>query len=193
MRNRFDIESLSKRLNASGPVVEIAKPGEPVAAVAIIIDMNRTNGAVLLIKRQVRAGDPWSGQIAFPGGHRRQSDLTLLETAIRETEEEVGIELRRHTVLGALRTMYSLSRKIPVAPFVFQLKIEAAVWPSHEVAESFWVRLSDLSRIASTRSEVFAQNSRLLVDSYVYDGHVIWGLTFRIVNTLLDRPQVDMV
>jgi len=82
---------------------------------------------------------------------------------------------------------YSLSRKIPVAPFVFQLMTEAEVRPSHEVAESFWVPLNEFSSIQSTRSKVRVETGTLDVDSYVYDGHVIWGLTYRIINALLNR------
>jgi len=115
-----------------------------------------------------------------------------LETAVREASEEVGIDLARHEMLGALQNEYSQTRRILVAPFVFQLKTDVTLRLNQEVAESFWVSLAELSRMVSTKSEVFAQNSRLLVDSYVHDGHVIWGLTFRIINTLLDRSQVNM-
>jgi 8-oxo-dGTP pyrophosphatase MutT (NUDIX family) len=187
------LELLKQRIRpaSSAPVSE--NRGQPEAAVAIIIDPKNQGGSLLLIRRRERQDDPWSGQVAFPGGHKSLQDRDFLETAVREVSEEVGIDLAEHEMLGVLPHAYSRTRRILVTPFVFQLKSDVTIRLNQEVAESFWVPLGDLSRIASTKSEVFAQKNRLLVDSYVYDGHVIWGLTFRIINTLLDRPQVDMI
>jgi 8-oxo-dGTP pyrophosphatase MutT (NUDIX family) len=183
---RFDIESLKQRLNPTSSI-EGFKSNVPVAAVAIIIDVHRDTDSILLIKRQERVGDPWSGQIAFPGGHRSPSDGTLLDTAIRETSEEVGIELHRHVALGALPLVYSQTRRVPVTPFVFQLNSDVAVRMNDEVAETFWASLQELSTIRSTRSEVRVEAVTLDVDSYLLDGRVIWGLTFRIIRSLLNR------
>ncbi len=187
MISRFGIESLKQRLNPTGSVQGSDKSSEPVAAVAIIIDIHRDSDSILLMRRQERVGDPWSGQIAFPGGHKSPSDRTLLETAIREASEEVGIELRRHVALGVLPLMYSQTRRVLVAPFVFQLNSDVAVRLNDEVAESFWASLEELSKIRSTRSEVHVEAGTLDVDSYVLDGRVIWGLTFRIIRSLLNR------
>jgi hypothetical protein len=74
-----------------------------------------------------------------------------------------------------------------VAPFVFQLNSDVAVRMNDEVAETFWVPLQELSTIRSTRSEVRVEAGTLDVDSYLLDGRVIWGLTFRIIRSLLNR------
>jgi len=183
---RFDIESLKRRLNPTSSI-EGSKSNLPDAAVAIIISIRRDSDSVLLIRRRDRLGDPWSGQIAFPGGHRSLNDPTLLDTAVREASEEVGIELSRHTALGVLLPMYSQTRRILVAPFVFQLISDVAVRMNDEVAETFWASLQELSTIRSTRSEVHVETGTLDADSYVLDGRVIWGLTFRIIRNLLNR------
>jgi 8-oxo-dGTP pyrophosphatase MutT (NUDIX family) len=187
----FDIESLSPRLQRESYVAESERQNEPVAAVAIIVDPNREGGSILLIRREERQGDPWSGQIAFPGGHRSPSDQTLLQTAVRETMEEVGIHLSEHTLLGALPALYSRTRRVLVAPFVFQLNNDAKVQLNQEVAESFWAPLNELSNIPTTASHVQVGQGELQEDSYVYDGRVIWGLTFRIINVLLDRSKLN--
>ena len=186
MITRFDIESLKQRLNSTSSI-EGSESNVPVAAVAIIIDIHRDSDSILLMRRQERVGDPWSGQIAFPGGHKSPSDGTLLDTAIREASEEVGIELRRHVALGVLPLAYSQTRRVLVAPFVFQLNGDVAVRMNDEVAETFWVPLQELSTIMPTRSEVHVEAGTLDVDSYVLDGRVIWGLTFRIIRSLLNR------
>ena len=179
----FDLNSLKLRLTPQLP-----SSNSSDAAIAIIINAEPT-ASVLLIKRVEREGDPWSGQIAFPGGHRSQVDPTLLETAIRETSEEVGIELEPHHLLGILPSLPTHTRRVEVTPFVFHLTSEARLNPNYEVAETFWAPLTNLMQIELRKSEVETDGKRLNVESYVYRGHIIWGLTFRILNLLLNRGQ----
>ncbi len=110
-----------------------------------------------------------------------------METAIRATWEEVGIELHRHVALGVLPLMYSQTRRVLVAPFVFQLNSDVSVRLNDEVAESFWASLEELSKIRSTRSEVHVEAGTLEVVSSVLDGRVTWGLIFRIIRSLLNK------
>jgi 8-oxo-dGTP pyrophosphatase MutT (NUDIX family) len=170
-------------------MAESEKSRDPVGAVAIIIDPKRAGASVLLIRRQDREGDPWSGQIAFPGGHKATQDQTLLQSAIREASEEVGINLHDHELLGVLPLVYSHARRMPVAPFVFQLRSNVAVRLNDEVAESFWAPLSKLLITKTTTRQVQVEQGKLNVDCYIFDEHVIWGLTFRIINILLNKPQ----
>ena len=185
MTDTFDLESLRKRVHKSS-ILELDE-GPPVASVAIIINPNDRGGSILLIKRTERQGDPWSGQMAFPGGHKASDDRDFLETAIREAREEVGIDLREHELLGLLPLVYTRSRQVQVAPYVFQLKSNVLVQPNEEVAESFRIPLSVLETIEASKTEVKVEEGELIVDAYVYSGRVIWGLTFRIINILLDR------
>ena len=179
----FDLDSLKLRLTPQLPTTK-----SPDAAIAIIINA-KPSASVLLIKRVEREDDPWSGQIAFPGGHKSQIDLTLLETAIRETSEEVGIKLEPHHLLGILPSLPTHTRRVEVMPFVFHLTNEARLNPNHEVAETFWAPLANLMQIEPRKSEVETNGKQLSVDSYVYRGHIIWGLTFRILNLLLKEGK----
>jgi 8-oxo-dGTP pyrophosphatase MutT (NUDIX family) len=182
----FDLELLRKRIREGSFPPESKEPS-PVAAVAVIINPKDRGGSVLLIKRRERLGDPWSGQIAFPGGHKASGDRDYFETAIREVGEEVGIDLREHVLLGHLPRVRAHTQRIQVVPYVFELKTSAMVRLNEEVSEGFWAPLDSLEKIKSTRTEVEVEGGKLRVDAYLYDGHVIWGLTFRIINTLLDR------
>ncbi len=168
-------------------VIPESKEDRPVAAVAVIVNPHDLGGSVLLIKRVERLGDPWSGQIAFPGGHKAPGDRDYLETAIREAGEEVGINLREHLLLGHLPLVRAHTRRIQVVPYVFELKTSVMVRLNEEVYESFWAPLDSLEKINATHTEVEIEGGKLRVDAYPYDGYVIWGLTFRIINTLLDR------
>ena len=193
MTREFKIDSLRRRLLSKSMVLESEKLGPPVAAVAIIIDPRDRGGSVLLIKRKERKGDPWSAQIAFPGGHKSPNDRTFLETAVREAREEVSIELREHEMLGVLPLVQARTRGIVVAPFVFQLKTTVTAQLNEEIARAFWAPLSELDKIETTKSDVRVDEGKLTVDSYIYHGHLIWGLTFRIINILLNKTSKSIM
>lgn len=185
MNNTFNSQLLRQRLLPVNSDVMSGNDQPPDAAVAVIIDpLDR--GSMLLIRRTKREGDPWSGQIAFPGGHKASGDRTLLDTAIREVDEEVGIALRQHETLGALPFVQGRTRRIRVAPFVFLLRVGEEIQRNVEVADAFWIPLSYIASSAIAKSEVQIESGRRLIDSYVYRGNVIWGLTFRIIKILLD-------
>lgn len=186
MTGQFNLESLKNGLLPQNSVPE-SEEEPPVAAVAIIINPNDRGGSLLFIKRTERRGDPWSGQIAFPGGRKSPTDNGLVDTAVRETGEEVGIQLSGHELLGHLPIVTTRSLRMRVLPFVFQLKSTVSICVGAEVAEVFWVPLSDLGRLEVESREVRVDEGTLSADSYVYQGHVIWGLTFRIINLLLHR------
>jgi len=180
-----DIELLKQHLR---PIASLEAGQErPSAAVAVILDPDLDGGSVLLIKRRERKSDAWSGQIAFPGGHMSKNDTTPLQAAIRETSEEVGISLLETELLGCLHPMHSRTRMVLVAPFVFLMVRDSVVSLSDEVTESFWVPLDALFRMRVIKRKVEDEGSTLIVDSYVHGGHVIWGLTFRIINELLNK------
>jgi 8-oxo-dGTP pyrophosphatase MutT (NUDIX family) len=183
---QFNLDSLRDRLLPQNSV-RGSEEESPVAAVAIIINPNDQGGSVLFIKRTERRGDPWSGQIAFPGGRKSPIDKGLAETAVRETGEEVGIQLSGHELLGHLPIVTTRSRRMRVLPFVFQLKSTVVILTNEEVAEAFWVSLNDLERLEVESREVRIDEGILSADSYVCEGRVIWGLTFRIINLLLER------
>lgn len=187
MNVSFDMQRLHSRLLPVNTDTSLGDALPPGAAVAVIIDPVQQGGSMLLIRRTEREGDRWSGQIAFPGGHRESSDKTFLATAIRETKEEVGISLDQHEILGALPLVYSESRSVRVAPFVFQLKADVKIQHNIEVAETFWLALSDIANNVLAKTQVQVENGNLVTDSYIYRRNVIWGLTFRIINILLDR------
>lgn len=161
------------------------------AAVAVILRADNTGSADLLfIKRAVFAGDPWSGQVAFPGGRHEPGDASLVDTAVRETREELGADLASAgRLVGALDELHPRTPLLPpivVRPHVFVTEQALALTFSAEVADAFWVPLATLLDPATrTEREVSPRGHRMRVPSFVVGEHVIWGMTERILDGLL--------
>ncbi len=167
----------------------IVEPDAIQAAVAVVL-ATHTSGdpELLLIKRAEHEGDPWSGQMALPGGRREALDADLMQTARRETLEETGIDLSGHPLLGELDDLHPRSKVLPpivVRPFVFGVADRPDVRVSDEVTLHLWVPLSEL-RASSRRSQVVIRGVALEVASYVLGPHVVWGMTERILKPIIE-------
>ncbi|HEV2751054.1 MAG TPA: CoA pyrophosphatase [Gemmatimonadales bacterium] len=145
---------------------------------------------VLLIRRAERVGDPWSGQIAFPGGRHEASDPDLLATALRETREETGVDLANAEQLGALDDLYPRTPTLPpvvVRPFVFALDRRPALIPSDEVQRAFWLPLARLDEPGVRREITLTMRGlERTFPAYLVDDEVIWGMTERILTPFID-------
>ena len=169
-----------------------------VAAVAAVVHQARGGAEMLYIHRAEDPNDPWSGHMAFPGGRVEEVDRDSLAAAVRETREEVGLELENSgTLLGRLSDVPAVGRGRPmslvVEPFVFVVENRPALDPNHEVADVVWVPLEFLLD-RSNRSTMPWRHGEISVKlpCYRYHGHVIWGLTFGMVDeliTLLDGKE----
>lgn len=162
------------------------------AAVALILRVGESNSPdLLMIRRAIYEGDPWSGHIALPGGRREPGDLSLEETAIRETREETAIDLARDGyIIGRLDELEPFSAPLPpitITPFVAAYGSSPAVTLSREVAEAFWVPLEALRDPQASREIVLdLTGGPRRVSSFQHQGRTIWGLTERILRQLLE-------
>lgn len=162
------------------------------AAVAVVLRETDVDLEVLLIQRAIREGDPWSGHIALPGGHRDATDPSLLVTAIRETREEVGLDLERHAaLLGRLADLRPVSGlALEVSPFCFALKEPSELCYGPEVVSSFWAPLGALARGEHDATYRFErQGGELIFPAWNVEGRVVWGMTYRLLLDLLGRIE----
>ncbi len=162
------------------------------AAVAIVLTDYAGSLDLLLIERARRAGDPWSGQMAFPGGRVDAADATARAAAERETLEEVGLSLAGAEFLGRLDDFPG--RPLPasdfaVSAFVFYASDPGELALNHEVQAAFWFpldSLSDRARHIDHPAEV--ESGQLYPGILVGEPgrHVVWGLTFRFLGRFLE-------
>lgn len=185
------IARLQQALDARRPA-HTAETHVRRAAVALILRAGSMDALELLfIKRATFEGDPWSGQIALPGGREESADGSLVDTAMRETWEETAVDLRQHgRLLGALDDLEPRTPLLPpivISPFVFALGADSKLVPSPEVADAFWVPLATLQDPRTTRETVIqlATGPRSF-PSFEHQGHIIWGLTERVLRQFLD-------
>ena len=176
---------------AARPHAALPHPATRHAAVAAVLRYE-PEPEVLLIRRTERPGDPWSGHMAFPGGRRDAGDPDLAATAVRETREEVGVDLAASAeALGRLDEFQALGRGAPVdlaiVPFVFALHARVVVTPNAEVAEAMWAPVGPMLRgeVAAVRPYVW-NGREMQLPAFRVAGHLVWGLTYRMLETLFE-------
>jgi 8-oxo-dGTP pyrophosphatase MutT (NUDIX family) len=170
------------------------------AAVAMVLRPDASAcGEVLLIERARKAGDPWSGHMAFPGGRQDPEDDSPRVTAERETLEEVGMDLAPAELLGQLDDLEGRHAGRPaglvISAFVYHLPEAPRLVPNEEVETAFWVPLAELLAPARHVDYRFRHELGAFTMPGIRVGaaepHVVWGLTYRFLERffeLLGRP-----
>lgn len=148
----------------------------------------------LILQRARHPDDPWSGHLAFPGGRREEQDRHLLDTCVRETREECGLDLSPFaTAAEALPVAAAggaVGRHLWVQPYLFIIPAVLPVTPcEREIARAFWVPASDLCR---HDRHAFAPMSAHVQDTLfpfvpVADAQ-LWGFTYHLAMRVLDDP-----
>jgi 8-oxo-dGTP pyrophosphatase MutT (NUDIX family) len=154
------------------------KDGKEYAAVAIVLLRNK----IIIEKRTSAKNDPWAGQFSLPGGHYSKGDKTLRDTAIRETLEETGIDLKEGSdYLGHFGPFVPGNRhNLEVYAYVFELHEPRPLVPSEESEYLLWVGLSELLPFNGDYGK-----------SFKIEAGVVWGLTERIIENFLELYDLD--
>lgn len=174
---------------------EVYDPHPSQAAVAMILTEGAAGLEVCFIRRAEREGDPWSGQVAFPGGRASASDADAFAVAERETWEEIGMVLRREHRVGALpmrAVEHNVKRSgLTLWPFVYyvgaQEQATATARLPKEVASVFWVPIGHLFDVnAVTELEYPLGVTATTFPGIQFGEHVIWGLTLRVLASFAE-------
>lgn len=191
------IAEIRRRLTAHEP--RILPPAAFEASVAMVLRPSADGAEALFIERSKKPQDPWSGQMAFPGGRLDDDDRDLRHTAERETEEEVGLSLAGARLVGRLDDQTGQragqGRQLRIAAFVYELASGTGndLVLNYEVAEALWVPLAwfeDPARVIDYRHPPYPEISFPGVIVGDPKRHIVWGLTFRFLAAffeILDR------
>lgn len=182
--------------DADDPPIE---EGDHLQAAVSLVVRAKPDLELLFIKRARSERDPWSGQMALPGGRRDDDDAGLIETAMREAMEEVGLDLKDGgRALGRLDEVSPntpLLPKLTITPFVFGIDAESrARIASHEVARIYWIPIDELRDPANISTvEVPLPNGRKSFPCYCVAGEIVWGLTYRMVSQFMEAyPKLEL-
>jgi len=179
----YSIERLSRVLKP------VSTEQDADAAVALLLKHANEEGfRILLVKRAENPVDPWSGQMAFPGGKRSPEDQSLRQTVVRETLEETNINLLdRCRFLGVMTALTSTQRpEMKILPFVILLEHEPSIRLNEKELEGFvWISLEELIQHKGTFKFSFGK-----FPAYIVGSTVIWGLTYRILENFVPPSSV---
>ena len=158
------------------------------ASVAMILCDGKNDLEVCFIRRAERVGDPWSGQVAFPGGKADSGDKDAHCVAERETREEVGLKLNPDHRIGPLPTRQVSTRNMVLSPFIYHISPDekATVFAREpdEVAHVFWVPMRHLFKQSSaTELEYPTAGSGMTFPGIRYEEDIIWGLTLSVLES----------
>ncbi len=174
----------------------------PIEAATAIEVPGNVQSAVLVTLAE-RGGQLWTvftrrsddlrrhaGEISFPGGRLEPEDANLVQTALREAEEEVGLDPAEVTVIGALQPTPTIATGYAIYPFVAAIANDLT-WQSSpaEVAELIELPLKAV-RDGYGRRRIVRRGLPIRTDTYVVGDHLIWGATARILGDLFDRIEL---
>lgn len=159
-----------------------------IAGVLVIIHGSDYDPSILFTKRSNKLKFHAS-EISFPGGNFVINDSNPLNTALRETKEEIGIDIPSESVLGALDPVHTLSSNYFIYPYVAMVEHMTHTRANEEVQEIFSIPIENLLRVSL---EDFKQtkNTQPQQTQYIsWENYVIWGATARILRLLLNNLE----
>ena len=167
-----------------------SRPTSPrtLSPAAVLLPIVQRDEPTILFTRRTEHLSRHAGQVSFPGGRAQDDDLTLVETALRETYEEIGVTSEFISVAGFLDP-YETGTGYAILPVVGLLKKGFSVVPEvNEVAEIFEVPLAFLLDPANREKRTGEwQGQKREFYAFEYNGHYIWGATAAILVNFRDR------
>jgi len=177
-RTRERLAARARRVVATGPLVQAA----------VLVPLIERGGPYLVFAKRTDRVSTHRGQISFPGGTVDSRDASLLDAALRESEEEIGLPRRAVEPLGALDDTETVATQFVITPWVGVIR-EPVVWrpDGEEIEKVIEVPFAALLEPRNFRVEHRERDGVVRpVYFYDYNGEIIWGATARIVKDFLD-------
>ena len=160
-------------------------PADATASVMFCLRDGERGTELLLCRRATREGDPWSGHVGLPGGGVEEQDRDALDTAARETHEEVGFDPRAHgRILGMLEPLKPRTFPITIAAYVAHITAPVDLTLSEEIAVAWWTPFADLEWISAEVPGAPTRVSAFQLPHPEAQDVVLWGITYRLLDRL---------
>ncbi len=159
---------------------------------AVLVPLYRDNGGELILVLVRRTeGDIHGGQLAFPGGKMSADDKSLMDTALRETKEEIGLKQSNIEILEQLPNVYTQTSRFDITPFLARI-VRPLEWSpdEREIAEIIEIPVRDIAKPEAYGEEImsFQQwSSPRNIPFYRVGNYQLWGATYRILNPILSE------
>lgn len=178
-------DELSKRLSEFAPR-KIDSSGKGEASVLMSLFYEGSDPAFLLTKRSERVAT-YRGHISFPGGMRDSADDSLVDTALREANEEIGIDTKHIKVLGEFND-YLANEGFVIHTVLGFLEDTSRLKPQPDEVEYLLKIPMSFFKENPPRTEIWERNGNSFeVYFYDYKGEVVWGLTARMIKHFVDH------
>ena len=165
------------------------------AAVALILRKHADQLQMLIIRRAQHDGDPWSGDLAFPGGKVDAGDATAQAAAEREAFEEMGLDLTPAEYLGQLDDLPGAFLPVRISCFAYFLPHQVVFRLNHEVADYQWLPLDRFHEQEHHSRMAFPFRGRTTtqpVVDLIDEAPVLWGITHRLISQFFDLVEKPM-
>ncbi|MDA9866809.1 CoA pyrophosphatase [Gammaproteobacteria bacterium] len=182
------IDSIKQKLEKLNPIKPTSLKKAGVFIGILYHDEFIENPEVIFTQRSAKVSTH-SGEVSFPGGKWEEGDKNLYETSLRESNEEINLNINDVTYLGSLNYLIS-KHKIEVNPYIGLVTKKQNFIDNDEIAHTFTVPLDFLINNAREHN-IERKNTNVIVPSWVYNDQTIWGLTALItadfINTCFDK------
>jgi 8-oxo-dGTP pyrophosphatase MutT (NUDIX family) len=182
------IDSIKQKLEKLNPIKPTSLKKAGVFIGILYHDEFIENPEVIFTQRSAKVSTH-SGEVSFPGGKWEEGDKDLYETSLRESNEEINLNINDVTYLGSLNYLIS-NHKIEVNPYIGLVTKKQNFIDNDEIAHTFTVPLDFLINNAREHN-IERKNTNVIVPSWVYNDQTIWGLTALItadfINTCFDK------
>ncbi|MCX6391413.1 MAG: CoA pyrophosphatase [Actinobacteria bacterium] len=178
------IPDIAKLATALAPTLT-SHPADATASVMLCLREGERGTELLLCRRATREGDPWSGHVGLPGGGVEERDRDALDTAARETYEEVGFDPRAHgRILGMLEPLKPRTFPITIAAYVAHITAPVELSVSEEIAVAWWTPFADLEWVSAEVPGAPTRVSAFQLPHAEAQDVVLWGITYRLLDRL---------
>lgn len=175
------LKEIKKTLKSNFQNIEL-KPDIKYASVLVVI--YNSNPFVLMTKKASHL-NIHAGEIAFPGGKWEAGDIDLLDTALRETREEIDLDVNRDDVVGQLKTVSTLNSGFVIAPYVAVLEDLPVLNDNHEVESILRIPLTPFLKTLSPDLDPQHQSIKEMY-TLKFEDHIVWGASARILKQIHD-------